>query len=120
MARNMPNKQHTDDGAEREAAQPGGASGVPADPNPEHAEIGGAKVKAGAVVEAKKTDEAPAVSKRYRVVGGANPDERGRFRVMYDGMPVAVAMGKEYDEHQCDLALLKRQGIRFEEVAPAE
>lgn len=121
MARNFPKSQHpgaADDAPEVAATNPGGSSGVPDDPNLQSTEIGGPKVREGLKVEkAPKEDEAPAVERRFRVVGGANPDEKGRFRVMYDGMPSHVAMGKEYSEHQVDLDHLRKQGIRLEEIA---
>lgn len=87
------------------AQTPGGASGLP-----QTTQTAATQVKAN-VAAARPQIKV----KKYRVLNGGV--------VVFNGMRTALRAGKEVDERSYDLAHLKRQGIRLEEIqedAPPE
>jgi hypothetical protein len=76
----------------------GGAGGVPENAADRQADQG-AKARARAAVPRPK---------RYRVTNGG--------MIVYNNCRTAMRAGKEVSEAQFDLALLRRQGIRLEEI----
>lgn len=86
---------------------PGGASGMPVDPNPQSTIFHGIDD----IAPARSVDdpERNRLPKQYRVVGG--PEQ-----VMYDGQKIRMIAGKIYSENAVDLDLLRRQGVQLEEI----
>ena len=82
------------------AMTPGGASGVPQIASEVRAETPAAVQK-----------EQPKV-RRYRVLNGGT--------IVDKGMRMTLRAGKELDERTYDVATLKRQGIRLEELRDDE
>lgn len=89
------------------ATMPGGAPGVPEDPNLRSALIHGLDDIAPARSVEPEQNLQP---KRWRVVGG--PSE-----VMYEGARLRVMPGKVYPDNCVDLDLLRRQGVQLQEVS---
>ncbi len=124
MARHTLSKQaqdaKNDVGAGDQAPIQGGALGVPEAKAPT-LPIGPSL--AGSA-RSDPLDHAPGVPPtRFRVVGGPQR-QPGRVSVMYEGARSEWPLGKEVTALTHDLALLRRQGIRLEEVkddeAPAD
>ena len=86
---------------------PGGAAGVPDDPNPRSTVIHGIDDIAPARPE--PDEDRKRLPRQFRVIGG--PAE-----VLYDGGRVRMVPGKVYTENSVDLDLLRRQGVQLQEV----
>jgi hypothetical protein len=80
----------------------GGSSGLPDGGNDPRAATGGSTGETAAPVRSRV--DIPV--QRYRVVVGGH--------VMLDGVRVPMRVGKELDERQYDLALLRRQGVKLD------
>jgi hypothetical protein len=89
------------------AAMPGGATGVPDDPNMRSTVIHGIDDIAPAKPELD--EDRKRLPRQFRVTGG--PAE-----VLYDGGRVRMIPGKVYTENSVDLDLLRRQGVQLQEV----
>jgi hypothetical protein len=91
-------------------AQPallGGTSGMLDDPNIPTTKIGLDITPAHVTDETGK--EAPPVPRRFQVTGG--PDH-----VMYAGLKTRMIPGKIYNEGTVDFDLLRKQGVKIEEI----
>lgn len=91
-------------------AMPGGAAGIPDDPNPRSMVIHGIDDIAPARPELD--EDRKRLPRQFRVTGG--PTE-----VLYDGGRVRMTPGKIYNENAVDLDLLRRQGVQLQEVETA-
>ena len=114
MARNVVKRDatavaKTDDIPADKAPILGGAPGMLEDPNPRSNVIHGV----GNVVPAREELRRAEVPPRIFKVTNPAP-----VRVVYAGQPITVHPGREYLENAVDLALLRRQGVTFEETQP--
>lgn len=87
----------------------GGASGIPTDPNPQSTMIHGLGGIAPAREEVQRVDK---IARKYRVT---NPQG---IRVIYGGQAMTLQPGKEFSDACTDIELLKKQGVKFEELVP--
>jgi hypothetical protein len=108
MARNrLPGVGQGTEQAPAESAVAKDLGGAPGVPIPATEVVAAPRALAGA------TSRRP---RRYRILNGGN--------IMYGNCRTAMRAGKEISDAQFDIALLKRQGIRLEEIrdedSPAE